>query len=556
MTNMWKKKVFLAILLFAGWWTGVSGQEYVSEVWVSDNGDGTYTNPILYADYSDPDVCRVGDDYYMTASSFNCIPGLPILHSKDLVNWRLVNHALQKLVPADYFACTKHGEGIWAPSIRYHEGVFYIYWGDPDRGIYMVKSSDPLGRWDDPVLVVPGAGMIDATPLWDDDGRVYLVYGWARSRVGYNSLLHVIELDASGTKAIGNPVMVYDGNLVGNYTIEGPKFYKRNGSYYIFAPAGGVPAGWQVVMKADNVYGPYECRTVMASGQSDINGPHQGAWVDTPGGEDWFIHFQDLGPYGRVVHLNPMKWSENGFPVIGIDEDGDGCGEPVRKYRKPALPVQPIETPVESDEFDNIALGLQWQWHANYDYRFGYPTSLGYLRLVSHYLPANETNMWDVPNLLLQKFPAPQFVARTRLLFCPVVEGERSGLIVMGRDYAYIGVRKDGKEMVVECVTCTNAEKGTPEKCVELARLPLQTLDFEWTKRETAPIWLEVKVNNEGACRFAYSVDGRKYKPASDVLFPAREGKWIGAKVGLFSVVPEGKIRGWVDADWFRITKK
>ena len=151
-------------------------EPYVSEVWVSDNQDGTYKNPILYADYSDPDVTRVGNDYFMTSSSFNCAPGLPILHSKDMVNWRLINYALPEQVPFEVFKTPEHGNGVWAPSIRFHKGELYIYWGDPDFGIYMVKTKDPFGKWDEPVLVMQGKGLIDACPLFDDNGEVYLVF--------------------------------------------------------------------------------------------------------------------------------------------------------------------------------------------------------------------------------------------------------------------------------------------------------------------------------------------------------------------------------------------
>ena len=203
--------------------------QYKSEVWSPDNGDGTYTNPVINADYSDPDVICVGDDYYLTASSFQCIPGLPILHSKDLVNWEIIGYALKELKPREVFDKPAHGMGVWAPSIRHHNGEFYIYWGDPDYGVFMVKTKDPSGEWEEPVCVIPGTGMIDTTPLWDDDGRCYLVNGWANRRSRFASVLTVRELNAEGTKAIGDPVIVYDGNGTENRTCEGPKFYKRDG---------------------------------------------------------------------------------------------------------------------------------------------------------------------------------------------------------------------------------------------------------------------------------------------------------------------------------------
>ena len=251
--------------------------KFVSEVWVSDNGDGTYTNPVLHSDFSDPDVVRVGEDYYMTASSFTCSPGLPILHSKDLVNWELVNYALQKQVPLEVFDKPQHGKGVWAPCIRFHKGEYYIYYPDPDFGIYMIKTKDPKGAWSEPVLVKGGKGLIDPTPLWDDDGKVYLAYAFAGSRAGIKSLLVVCSMNAEGTKTNDDEVIIIDGHKEES-TIEGPKFYKRNGYYYIFAPAGGVPTGWQTILRSKSVFGPYEKKKVLHQGNTEINGPHQGAW--------------------------------------------------------------------------------------------------------------------------------------------------------------------------------------------------------------------------------------------------------------------------------------
>lgn len=338
----------------------------VSKVWVADNGDGTYKNPVIYADYSDPDAIRVGDDYYMVASSFDAVPGLPILHSKDLVNWTIISHALLRQPPFEYFSATQHGNGVWAPSIRYHNKEFYIYYPDPDFGIYLTKAKNINGPWSDPVLVEAGKGLIDPCPLWDNDaspnakggrGSVYLVHAFAGSRAGIKSVIVVKKMNAEGTKTIDAGVLVYDGHET-DPTIEGPKFYKRNGYYYIFAPAGGVSTGWQLVLRSKNVYGPYERKVVMDQGTTPINGPHQGAWVTTQTGEDWFIHFQDKNAYGRVVLLQPMKW-KNDWPIIGVDKNNDGKGEPVLTYKKPNIgKFFPIVTPQESDEFNN-KLGLQ-----------------------------------------------------------------------------------------------------------------------------------------------------------------------------------------------------
>ena len=530
--------------------------QYVSEVWSPDNGDGTYTNPVINADYSDPDVCVVGNDYYLTASSFNCIPGLPILHSTDLVNWEIIGYALRKLEPAAEFDKPSHGNGVWAPCIRYHNDEFYIYWGDPDHGVYMVKTKDPAGIWDDPVCVIEGKGMIDTSPLWDDDGRCYLVNGWANSRSRFASVLTVRELSADGTTAISDPVIVFDGNGTANRTAEGPKFYKRDGWYWIMCPAGGVPTGFQLAMRSTSPYGPYEWKTVLAQGNSDINGPHQGGWVHTAQGEDWFIHFQDKGCYGRVVHLQPVTWTDN-WPVMGKATGNDYCGEPYTTYTKPktAATNTVIMNPVESDEFNTTSLGLQWQWHANYDQTFGMPTAFGTFRLYTYKVSEDYTNLWEVPNLLLQKTPADSFTATAKVRFTSKAENQMGGIVMMGLDYGALVVKRVGDEFQLQYITCTNADKGTDESVNVIATLaPTEVDKIDYQPAIHEDIYLRMTVDN-GKCAFSYSLNGKKYTSAGDV-FTMREGKWIGAKIGFVATEPAGKAsRGWIDADWWRVTK-
>lgn len=546
------KKTFFLSLLFVPL---ASYGQYRSEVWCPDNGDGTYTNPVINADYSDPDVCVVGEDYYLTASSFNCTPGLPILHSKDLVNWEIIGHALKDIEPASVYNKPSHGNGVWAPSIRYHNGEFYIYWGDPDYGVFMVKTKNPAGEWEKPVCVIPGPGNIDSTPLWDEDGRCYLVSAYANSRSRFASVIVVRELFADGTKAIGDPVIVFDGNGTENRTCEGPKFYKRDGWYWIMCPAGGVPTGFQLAMRAKSPFGPYECKKVLAQGKSDVNGPHQGAWVHTAFGEDWFLHFQDKGCYGRVVHLQPVEWRDN-WPVMGIDKDGDYCGDPVKTYRKPKTSkAWPIQNPVESDEFNQPLLGKQWQWHANYNQFFGMPTSFGTFRVYNHKLSENFVNLWEVPNLLLQKTPADKFTATAKVRVTAKDQNQFGGLIMMGLDYSAIVVKRVGDEFELQQITCLKADKGKPEKVNIIAKLkPTEVDKIDYQPAIHEDIYLSMMVN-DGICNFAYSLDGKKYKKVGE-SFKMREGKWIGAKIGFVAAEPAGKAnRGWLEADWFHVTK-
>ncbi|MAL18749.1 MAG: glycoside hydrolase [Balneola sp.] len=547
---------YVSCIVFLGYFQSnpvLAQNQEVSDVWVPDNGDGTYTNPIIHADYSDPDVVKVGDDFYMTSSSFNAVPALPILHSKDLVNWELVNHAVKELPPVEHFRTPQHGNGVWAPSIRYHDGEFYIYWGDPDFGIYMVKTDDPEGDWEEPVLVKPGKGLIDPSPLWDEDGKAYLVHAFARSRSGINTVLVVQEMAADGTKMIGKPVLAFDGHENGNRVVEGPKFKKRGDWYYILAPAGGVTEGWQLALRSKNVFGPYEHKRVLQQGDTEVNGPHQGGLVELDSGESWFVHFQDKGVYGRIVHLNPVEW-EDGWPMMGVDSNNDGVGVPVLTHKKPDVGKNyPIQSPAESDEFDTKELGLQWQWHGNPESTWALTSNFGFIRLYGRPVPEGARNLWDVPNLLLQKFPAPEFTATTKLKFTPHMIGEKSGLVVMGEDYSYIAIERGESGLQVKQVNTTGADAGEPEEVNESIEV------------ETNTVWFRAEVQEGGLTTFSYSTDGNMFKPLGKE-FQAKEGRWIGAKVGIFASQPRdgdsddyldysSQHSGFADVDWFRISQ-
>lgn len=542
-----KRKTLLLTLLAV---TLCGHAQYKSQVWSPDNGDGTYTNPVINADYSDPDVCvgSSGDDYYMTASSFQCIPGLPILHSKDLVNWQLVGHAVKELEPKEVFDKPSHGNGIWAPSIRYHNGEYYIYWGDPDFGVFMVKTKDPAGEWSKPHCVIAGKGMIDTTPLWDEDGRCYLVNGWAGSRASFASVLCVRELSADGTRAISDPVIVFDGNGTENRTCEGPKFYKRDGWYWIMCPAGGVPTGFQLAMRSKSPYGPYEHKIVLAQGKTNINGPHQGGWVHTKYGEDWFLHFQDKDAYGRVVHLNPVDWS-TGWPIMGKK------GEPVTTYKKPKSSSSVIVNPEESDEFNKPTLGLQWQWHANYHQFFGMPTAFGTMRIFTYKQDGGAKNLWNVPNMLLQKTPADRFTATTKLRFTAKADGQYGGFIMMGLDYSALVVKRVGNEFRLIQITCKSADKGNAQSETLIATLRPTAVDkADYKPAIHEDIYLRMTVN-DGMMQFAWSQNGKKFTTCGEP-FKMREGKWIGAKIGFVAADTNPNAgKGWIDADWIRITK-
>ena len=521
--------------------------------WIPDRGDGTYQNPVLFADYSDPDVIRAGDDFYLVASSFLVAPGLPVLHSKDLVNWTIVNHVFALQSPVEHFARPRHGQGVWAPAIRHHGGRFWITYPDPDFGLYLTTADDPAGTWTPPLLIKPGKGLIDPCPFWDDDGQLYLIHGWAKSRAGISNLLTLHRLSPDGTTVLDAGEVIIDGAHIPNWhTIEGPKLYKRNGYYYVFAPANGVATGYQAVFRAKNIYGPYEPRIVLEQGATPINGPHQGAWVDTPAGEDWFLHFQDIGAYGRVVHLQPMRWRDDNWPVIGNDPDDDGKGEPVLVHRKPNVGrSHPVEVPQTSDEFEGPGLGLQWQWNANPRADWASLTTRpGFLRLASVPAPLTRNDgtpapnsIYDAPNFLLQKFCAPEFTVTTVLEFSPAVEGEFAGLVVYGYDYALLGLRRAaaGSRLVL----IVNPGANTPGA---------EEREAAGVAAPEAPVYLRVAVEKDAICRFAYSFDNRTFTPIGEP-FKASVDRWIGAKFGVIAIAPPSAARtGHADFDWFRVS--
>jgi beta-xylosidase len=489
--------------------------------WQSDQGDGTYLNPIIYADYSDPDVVRVGDDFYLTASSFNCTPGLPILHSKDLVNWTIVGHAVKNL-PHPRYAAVQPGCGIWAPAIRFHAGKFWIFFPMPDEGIYVTQANAPAGEWSEPHQVQEGKGLIDPCPLWDDDGKAYLVHAYARSRSGIKHVLRVRPMAPDGSKLLGEGQIIYY-NPERHPTLEGPKFLKKDGWYYVLAPAGGVETGWQVALRSRNICGPYEDRIVLARGDTHINGPHQGALVDTPDNRWWFVHFQDADVYGRITHLQPVEWKE-GWPLMGRR------GEPVLRHEKPRIvPAQEICTPQASDEFDGDTLGPQWQWQANHSQNwYSLAMRRGWLRLFSQ---PRQPALKLQPNLLLQKFPARSFSAETILEIHPKECDGESGLVVMGESHMALGLLHERTKNYI--VVRAND-------------------DLTWLGEIMShQVKLRVEVRSGGQCSFGFSNNGDW--GTIPQTFQARKGTWVGAKLGLYSVQGDTKVpAGHADFDYLR----
>lgn len=491
--------------------------------WIPDNGDGTFSNPIIHADYSDPDVIRHGEDFWMTSSSFQCTPGLPILHSRDLVNWRIVNHALRQ-VPHPSYSEVRRGCGVWAPAIRFHAGKFWIFFPMPDEGIYVTTADDPAGEWSEPWCLAKARGWIDPCPFWDDDGSAYLAHAYAFSRSGKKERIHLRPMSPDGTHLLGGGKELF--HTPHHTYLEGPKLHKHQGWYYILCPGGGVQSGWQVVFRSREIWGPYEEKVVLEQGPSPINGPHQGALVDLEDGTWWFVHFQDCGPFGRIVHLQPVRW-EAGWPVMGRDTDGNGIGEPVAGASKP-LPFSEISIPATSDDFSSAALGLQWQWNANNAPAWHSLTARpGFLRLYGAHCPSLDLTTY--PRFLGQKFPARAFVTSTDVDVSAAATGSLAGLAVSSGSGAHFLALKRldvGSELVL----------GAAGTVTVLGCLPTERAD------------LAVEVFPDGSFQFLLP-QGLAATPSP--LFQAVEGGWIGARVGLFHFSPEQADTGYADFSRF-----
>ncbi len=570
----------------------------------SETKMGYYQNPIIYADYSDPDAIRVGDDYYMIASSFSNTPGLPILHSKDLVNWKLVNYAL-KNIPDFKYQSPMHGCGVWAPSIRYNEGKFYICFPMPDEGIYMTTASDPYGEWSPAVCIRPGAGWIDPCPFFDDDGRVYLVAGVAKSRIGYKSVLNMVELSPDAMHIIGPERRIFDGDSCGQVTCEGPKLYKRNGYYYIFAPAGGVKMGWQLVLRSKNIYGPYEQKIVLRQADTCVNGPHQGALVDTQTGESWFLHFQDVFAAGRIVHLQPVCWKED-WPIIGQPLEGEDYGKPVMSYRMPDIGQSQEEdlnqptyakTGLDTDDnFEDGKYGLMWQWNANHRDDWIISNDEVEKEAVKEAVnevvngagneaeneAGNETNnglklrpvkvvdirpVGDYSNILMQKWPAGQFDSFIEFDLSHLKAHGIFGLISFGMKYDALEFERLEDQSIR--LTHVHGEQTfdagrayTKEDRKVLESLKLDKDKFyaryavrrvDTVSREVDGIMVEPVYVEEAS--FEIMDDEHERKIAS-IKFEPVAGRWVGVKSGFYTVSKKGGDCGYAKVESVSYTIK
>ena len=510
--------VFLTCLFFLGIRiSNAQENQKPAGLW-GDQQNGTYKNPVLNADYSDPDIIRVGDSFYMVCSDFHFM-GMPVLKSNDLVNWTIIGQIYHRLdISRKYNKMKKYGSGSWAPSIRYHQGKFYVYFCTPDEGLYMSTATHPEGPWTALYEVKRTRGWEDPCPFWDTDGQAYL----GHSKLGAGPII-LHKMSSDGKHLLDSGRTVYRGPVS-----EGTKIYKRNGYYYVIIPEGGVGRGYETALRSKDIYGPYERKIVLEQGKTDINGPHQGGIVDLDSGESWFMHFQDVGALGRVCHLEPVKWVDD-WPMMGVDNDHNGIGEPVSEWSKPNVgKAFPINAPQTSDEFTGKQLGFQWQWNHNpVDRKWSLEETKGFLSLSA--MKAKDNN--HAKNTLTQKLMGKSGVMTTLIDVAEMAPGQKAGLCLLGVNIHEIGLIKTDSSINVYA---DNKGKLTLGVAIKQNHIYLRTrvdLDHNHTVMQ-------------------YSLDGETFVQLGDTCVLSNYNYWKAVRPGLFSYNSK-RNKGIAKFDWF-----
>ena len=505
-----------------------------SAPWSPDNGNGTFTNPILWGDWPDPDVIRVGDDFFMVSTSMHYVPGCPILRSKDLVNWEMAGYAVDRYDEDpryDFEGGYMYLRGSWANTIRHRDGKFYVgfctpRWDDEAGHFSLCEASDPAGPW---TRTIFSDYLYDPGLFFDDDGKAYVVHGQGK--------LMVSELSSDLRSVKGDPVVIWnerfnsDRTLGGYYGMEGSHMYKVNGKYYLLCPAGGT-GGWQVCLRSDNIFGPYEYKIVMDDDSSyPGNGLHQGGMVQLANGDWWFIIMQDRGPIGRVAHLQPVEWVD-GWPMLGNN------GRDAITYAKPAVGKNhKVKVPATSDEFNKKQLGLQWQWNHNPDpAKWSLTERPGYMRIRA----SKADDLKNARNTLTQRVQGPSSEGTVCIDLSGLKDGNNAGFGVFQFPYAYVAVKQEnGNRQIVMC---------NDGKVVETVN----------ADRHLDKIWIRARVtDHDFSAIFYYSTDGKRFHRIGDVLKMGLGLDWTANRFALlnFTTNPDGE-NGYADFDWFHFTSK
>ncbi|MGN6211417.1 glycoside hydrolase family 43 protein [Parafilimonas sp.] len=485
----------------------------------SDNGNGTYTNPLISADFPDPDVIRVGDTYYMVTTTMFVFPGVTVLKSHDLVNWEYCSNAVPRFDFSkcyDLDTCNRYGHGQWATSIKYHNGKFYLLFITLNEGGFMLTAAKAEGPWH--ITHLP-KGFYDPGLFFDDNGKVYVAQGYSK--------ISITEVNDS-LVAIGPDSLVYTGDI--RKGLEGTHVYKINGYYYLYCTYGGRD-GMQVALRSKNIYGPYEQKLLIYDTTKGINyGIHQGALIQTQTGEWWTILFVDSGPLGRFPSLQPVTW-EDGWPMIGVN------GKAVTTYKKPNVgKTYPIKDFPTSDEFKGKVLGMQWSWNHNPDdTKWSLEEKPGYLRLKTAAITSDFTM---ARNTLTQRpfakhDQAIPTVATAKMDVAHMQDGDIAGLAMLQDPYAYIGVKQNGNRKYLVMV---NNGKVVDSVAVNASTIFFRTIASNVTSK----------------AMFEYSTDNKTFKALGNELGMRFSLKiFTGNKFCLFNYATK-ELGGYVDFDWFR----
>ena len=502
-----------------------------------DQGNGMYKNPILNGDYSDPDVIRVNDDFYMVTSTFHMSPGATILHSKDLVNWTIVGHAFTDLSEFDIaYSPDKmqhYSHGIWACSIRYHDGKFWVYVFDTGFGLYMTTATNGEGPWEPATQVFAGENYSDPCPFWDDNGQMYVSGAryppWVDDKPRMYDMF-LWKLSPDGKKLQDSGTIIHRG--IGS---EGTKILKLNGFYYIFycehQDGDFKNERMQMVMRSKNLYGPYETHRMIQQRKVEERQPCQGGLVDTKDGSWWFIHQHgDANYLGRQAVLEPVTWVD-GWPIVGKVMP-DGVGSMIWEYKKP-IQGFPITRPQSSDDFSSNTLQPQWMWnHAPRNDKWSLTERKGFLRLYAS-KPCFE-GFWGVSNTITQRTMGEKPAEATILLGLKGMEdGQEAGLCAIGGGAWMLQVYQENGKRILR----TSEGKENNE------------FNLIVNKKIGSKIWMKVLID-KNKYQFQYSLNGKKFENISASFTPYFTN-WRAIQLGIFSYNKKANA-GYIDVDWFK----
>lgn len=493
-----------------------------------DQGDGTFINPVVPADYSDIDVIRVGDDYYAMSSTFQFSPGVVILHSKDLVNWEIAGHAVEDLTKIgpemNWDRMNRYGRGIWAGAMRYHNGKFYVYFGTPDEGFFMTTAKDVAGPWEPLTQVWKVKGWDDPCPFWDEDGQGYFVC----SNFSGQYQIHLFKMAADGKSLLQDS----DKVIYQSRGSEANKLYKIDGIYYHFFSEVHAEGRVTMMNRAKSLEGPWETKQLNHVAKAIDKEPNQGGLIQVPSGEWWFLSHQGTGDWeGRAMVLLPVMWRE-GWPIIG-EPGSDGIGRMVWSAKKPVAGIA-VVVPQTDEEFDGKALGVQWEWnYAPRAEKWSLTERPGYLRLHA-FAPLKAGDLMTAGNTLTQRsMRTERNEVTVKLEIGGMADGQEAGLCHFAKGYSMVGIVQAGD---VRTLTYTEGGKRT-----------------SGPKVEGKEVWIRSTWGLDGVSQYAYSVDGKTFT-AFGPPYRLTWGNYRGDRLGIYSFNDKeraGGEAGFVDVDHF-----